>query len=307
MRLTRRASRLLAFGVVAAVILGAVITINFSKSASKSSSTTSDGATDAALDGASDAAKSSSLDSPAESAQKDSKGSPAEALDAELSSGFTLQNFNRSESKEGKKLWEISGEKGLISTSGDRARIDTTKLSFFRDDGSEVVLTAPKADLKIEGGLVSVANLSGGVYVEQVEHLADGRTQDYSASSDAATFDRIANLVTTNSTTIINSRMVTLTSGALKADLNKKKVVFFNGVKTVIRQDGERFTLPGQKKQVDKSSAKSTPAKVSSKKTTDKKAKTINSKAKKSSAKPEPKTNITALKKPNSIKEKNKR
>ncbi len=173
-----------------------------------------------------------------------------------------MQNFNRSETKDGKKLWEISGEKGLISTSGDKARIDTTTLSFFRDDGSEVVLTAPRADLKIEGGMVSVANLSGGVFVEQFKDSPKGRSQDYSASSEAATFDRVTNSVTTNSTTTINSRMVNLTAGALKADLNKKRILFSNGVTTVLRPNNKGFRLPGQKKLPDKASNKPTKTKA---------------------------------------------
>lgn len=254
MRLTRKASRWIAFGVVAAVISGAVVAINLSRSASKSSGTSLDAhktvPEKSLINGDNYAEKTTGdLSKPTQagavetSARNDSSD---DVTDADLASGFTLENFNRSENKEGKKLWEISGEKGLISTSGNKARIEKTKLSFFREDNSLVILTAPKANLKIEGGLVSLANLSGGVFVEQVKALPNNSIQQYSASSEAASFDRIANLVTTNSTTIINSRMATLTSGAVRADLTKKVVFFHKGVRTLIRPDVKGFSLSGK-------------------------------------------------------------
>lgn len=251
MRLTRKASRWIAFGVVAAVIVGAVVAINLSRSASKRPSNASEALQTAteSLESENDTSNENKTGAPSNQGQPGAEGMivPNEVTDADLTSGFTLENFSRSENKDGKKVWEISGEKGLISTSGDKARIEKTRLSFFREDNSEVILTAPKADLRIEGGLVNLANLSGGVFVEQVKEIENGKVQDYSASSASATFDRMGNVVTTNSTTTINSRVVTLTAGALRADLTSKKVFFLKGVETIIRPGVEGFSLPGQR------------------------------------------------------------
>jgi len=80
-------------------------------------------------------------------------------------SAITLNKFHRSETRDGKKLWEISASSGQYLPEDQSALIEKATLFFFQEDGKIIELEADRARLTVQGANLSQAEIEGSVKV----------------------------------------------------------------------------------------------------------------------------------------------
>lgn len=158
------------------------------------------------------------------------------ALDERLSSlqesgqngpAITLNKFHRSETKNGKKLWEISASSGQYLPENQSAIVENATLLFFQEDGKVIELAADQAKLTIEDANLNNAEIEGSVKVTF--------NKEISLSTDEAVYDRLNNLVTAPGLVKIESDMIEIIGEELEADLNKQEFILKRNVSSVIK------------------------------------------------------------------------
>lgn len=100
--------------------------------------------------------------------------SPApEASPTVGSSKFTLQEFHRTEIRDGKKLWEAKGTQAQYFPESNSALVKQAQIWIYRPDGKVVTLTAGQALLHLEGAGLKGADAEHGVVIvyDQEERL----------------------------------------------------------------------------------------------------------------------------------------
>ncbi len=84
---------------------------------------------------------------------------------------IAMDKFQRSEVKDGKKVWEIEAERGEFSpVSGDAALIKS-QLKLYRPNNEVVTIISDRAILKLEGTKLKLANLQGNVQIVRNDTL----------------------------------------------------------------------------------------------------------------------------------------
>lgn len=146
--------------------------------------------------------------------------------DDEQNNNIVINNFERSEVKDGKKIWEIKAAKGSLAPGSSDASIEEATMNFYKEDGSIVKVQSPKAKLSIENGSVSKALLSGGVIVNFSEQ--------YTVKTETADFSQTTQEITSQTQATITNNDFEIVGGKLQANAKTKLLVLTDGVKTTI-------------------------------------------------------------------------
>ena len=161
---------------------------------------------------------------------------PAPAVTAGLSAGtptadsaFTLNNFQRSEIKDGRTVWEVSAVQGQYFPAEDLARLKEANLLVHRKSGELVRLTAAEAVLHLKGPTLERAVVRGQVRIVQ--------NDDTTLTTEEATWDRGANLVTAPGPVRVESRRLSLRGSGLRADLEREIFSLTSNVETVLKPE----------------------------------------------------------------------
>jgi LPS export ABC transporter protein LptC len=152
---------------------------------------------------------------------------PAPQTTGSASAQFLLNDFHRSETKNGQKVWEVKASKGQYFPDKQMAEVFEADVWVFRDNGEQIFLKAPEATLGFEASALTKAFFPKAVRVI----YNDSVTLDTSA----ATYDKSTNSVFSYTTVTIVSDMMDLTGARFTADLTQNKVVFSGGVTTIIK------------------------------------------------------------------------
>lgn len=152
------------------------------------------------------------------------------------STQFALGEFHRSESKDGKLLWEVAAKQGIYHPTTHTAEVVAPLVTLFRENGEKIEIICERASLLLEGVSLSKAELEDNVKVTY-------NNPPITLRSSKATFDRGAGVITTPSRVEINSEMIDVTGDSLIADVNSYIVTVNNNVKTVIRPTSKRKKL----------------------------------------------------------------
>jgi Lipopolysaccharide-assembly, LptC-related len=91
--------------------------------------------------------------------------SRVEKLEERPSGSVVLTNFHRSQTKNGRKEWDITADVGEYVPNSNLVRITNGVLVLFREDGSTTTMTAPSADIELAGADLKSASCSGGVTI----------------------------------------------------------------------------------------------------------------------------------------------
>ena len=140
-------------------------------------------------------------------------------------SQFVLGQFHRSEVKDGKKLWEVTAQRGEYHPQSNTAELEQAVVSMYKED-KPLTIRASKAVLSLQGNSLLKAEASGEVMASSENHGTLTTTQ--------ATFDKVANTLTTEAPVTITTSQLTIRGTGLFADLNTKEFTLKSEVDSVL-------------------------------------------------------------------------
>ncbi len=111
---------------------------------------------------------------------------PSGSSEEVASAGFLLNDFHRTETKGGKKLWEVTAKTGEYFTSSDSARLINAFLVLYQKNGDVVEVRANKALLHFSGNALLRAELSDTVKMNvNKTRFVDTEKADYNKAEDS--------------------------------------------------------------------------------------------------------------------------
>ena len=142
-----------------------------------------------------------------------------------------LNEFHRSESKNGKKLWEITGARAEYLMKENAARLTDAKLSLYRADDQTVQIEAQHALLHLSGSSFTKLEASGAVVLR--------RGAEFTLKTELATYDGESQVVhAPGAVTILNGRLEIL-GDDLTAHVQDESMHLARNVRTTIHPEGQ--------------------------------------------------------------------
>ena len=127
---------------------------------------------------------------------------------------FTLSDFHRSETKDGKLLWEIKGENAEYHPSDQSVDIKSCLFSMRSDSDKLITLEAGEAKVFLQGASLNLAEFSDNVVLHY--------DSDMKILTSQASYNRENALVTSNSHVQIVGEWYTIEGDGLEAHMNSK-------------------------------------------------------------------------------------
>lgn len=158
-----------------------------------------------------------------EVAQNDATVAP----NSEPPAPVVLDNFQRNQIRDGKKLWEVLAERGRYLPGSSKAELEKAQLFLFRKDGSKVELTAERALLNFGGVDLDRADVSGDVrmvYNDKVQ-----------MQTENATYNKAESTVHVPGKVKITTETLQVTGTDLMVDIEKQEMQLRSDVTTVIQ------------------------------------------------------------------------
>jgi LPS export ABC transporter protein LptC len=153
---------------------------------------------------------------------------PASAAPEQQSSGSVLlKEFHRSETKDGKTVWEVTSARGQFYPQTNSVRVEEAVVHLYRKDGAVIEVHAAVALLEMEGAVLKKVNASGGVKLIYNNEL----TMD----TDSAVFDQQTNMFFAPGLVKINSDMLETTGTGMTADLNTRSARLERDVHSIVK------------------------------------------------------------------------
>ena len=147
-------------------------------------------------------------------------------------SALTLGEFHRSETRDGKKLWEVRARSGQYFPEDKKAVLQNATLLFYKTDGNTVALESASAELFFDQASLTRASLSKDVKVVL--------NNEVTLTADAALYDSTARTVTIPGRVEIDSSTMRITGEELHAQIDSREFTLTRNVSTTIASRQER-------------------------------------------------------------------
>ena len=156
---------------------------------------------------------------------------PNEAPTPGLSIGadFTLNNFERSEIKDGKKVWEIKAEKGQYFPQTNSADISNATIWFYKPNGDSMEIIAKRGKIYLNGPSLEKAEAS--------EQVSMKFNQNITIESLSAVYDKATNNVHIDGPVKVFNDRIQINGQGLDADLTGQSFRLLQNVETVIQPE----------------------------------------------------------------------
>lgn len=156
--------------------------------------------------------------------------SPAPSATAESTSDtesrFELQNFQRSESRDGKKVWEVVADRGKFYPEADVTTLTNAIVTSLRDDDSKMIITAESADISLTGTTLDTALLQ--------KHVTVTLQEDVILTTSEATYSHAAQSVVAPNAVDIQGPFYTSRGDSMTADTEEQIITLTGAVRTEI-------------------------------------------------------------------------
>lgn len=145
---------------------------------------------------------------------------------AENRSQFMLENFHRSETRDGRKLWEVTAARGQYYPETQRAQVESAVVWFFRDNNEKIKLSADRASLILKGSELESADTSGAVVLIYNDSIT--------LETDRANFSQTQQRIDVPSPVKITGENLNVSGDSLQVDLSTNAATVSGNVRTVL-------------------------------------------------------------------------
>lgn len=140
---------------------------------------------------------------------------------------ITLGEFERSYTKEGRKLWEVKAVHGSMIPGTNQAQLADAHFTFYQKNGESLVLFAPKSVLEITGQQLTSVVSTGGIKFELP-------SQELILLAPQATYTAATELVEVEENVTITTPRVNLSGKKLLLKIEEESFTMTGDVKTHI-------------------------------------------------------------------------
>ncbi|MCB0333141.1 MAG: LPS export ABC transporter periplasmic protein LptC [Bdellovibrionales bacterium] len=144
-------------------------------------------------------------------------------------SRFALEEFHRSETKDGKLIWEIYGTNARYTPENNSIAIDNCHLKYYSKENKQIDLTSGTALIFLSGVKLERAELRGDVTLVY--------DQEITVKTTEADFNKEENLVTSDQFVTISGDWYTFEGTGLHADLKTETVTLKTKVHSSIHPE----------------------------------------------------------------------
>lgn len=159
------------------------------------------------------------------------EATPTKGATPEAGSRFTLGQFERSEVKNGKKIWEVKAAHGEYYPETQTAELQTAQLWVFQDDGSKVRVDSDTATILLDATSLVEAELEKNVVLVYDD--------DLTIRSEKAIYDRVNATVVAPGPVTIQNKTILINGENLEADLESQSFDLTRNVDSVINSRKE--------------------------------------------------------------------
>lgn len=149
---------------------------------------------------------------------------------AQEQSLFVLDNFERSEVRDGRKTWEVKAREGHYMPGSSSALVKDAKLWVYQKDGDIVSIAAREATLYLNGTELTRAETRGDVVVM--------KNDDMTLTTDVAVFDKAANTVQAPGLVRIVTEAMDVEGVGMLVDVSGQEVKLLGNVSTLVKPKG---------------------------------------------------------------------
>lgn len=141
-------------------------------------------------------------------------------------SKFVLNKFQRSETRDGKKIWEVDAKRGQYFPESNSAKLEDALLYFYKDDGSSLELTAQEAKLNFSGtSLISAEGYKGVTLVNS----------EVKMQTEQATYDHDKQRIFAPGFVTIKGDLIDVSGYKLEMNMQSKEIKLNENVESLIR------------------------------------------------------------------------
>jgi len=149
-----------------------------------------------------------------------------ELLNLPASSTVSLKDFHRSESKDGKLVWDVTAVRGEYYPESGKANLKTPSVKLFSEDGSSITINAPVGLVLLDNEALRETRVTGGARVVHQSGVV--------VESPELTYSAGAQEISTNKTAKITGNGVVTTGNILSFKTDTQKLRLANGVRTTL-------------------------------------------------------------------------
>ncbi|MBX7144529.1 MAG: LPS export ABC transporter periplasmic protein LptC [Oligoflexia bacterium] len=142
-------------------------------------------------------------------------------------SKFVLNEFHRSEVRDGKKMWEIFGTQGQLVSEQNLVRVSNPHVILYKDKGDVVDIKATSADVKLDGSAIGKATLSGNVIVSY--------NSANTLTTEELVYDRASGRVTSEQRVRVSGDLIEVEGDELRGNLNEKEFTLLKNVRSTLK------------------------------------------------------------------------
>lgn len=153
----------------------------------------------------------------------------ATGIDEEIkgSSMFTLNNFERSEVRNGKKVWEVKAVEGQYFPEQSAAKVTSAKVWIYGENNEVITIEADSATLHLSGVSLSRAELKGSVRLI--------RNEEVTVETESALYDADKQTVTAEGEVKLSSSSIDVSGTGLSVDIASKNIELASNVSSVVK------------------------------------------------------------------------
>lgn len=142
--------------------------------------------------------------------------------------GFILNDFQRTETKNGKTIWKVNAEIGEYLKGQDTAKLTKAFLVLFQDNGDVLEVTSESALLSLQGNELKTAEMTGNV-------IMNINKEKY-VHTEKAIYEKVKDLITAPGYAKIEDSNMILEGESLIVKVEGQELSFDRNVKTTVKK-----------------------------------------------------------------------